>query len=419
MRYQFLRGLKGIGPAIIVATVVLGPGSILTSSKVGAEFGLIGLFFVLLASILMIGMVALSTRLGLVYENSLCEELTQHLGRGASVFIGATLFLVVALFQSSNNIAVIAGIESLFESKCDDFVLGSTALRASILISVNGFVIVCLYSMGHVYSLIERAMKVLMLVMVMAFVFNFLVVILKPRGYVLMAGSNNQDLIPLLAMIGTTFSIGGAFYQAYLVREKGWILADWRQGITDSIFGISVLGVVTAVILMTSVMVFYGRQEPVVLNNVGDVARQLEPLFGRASKIIFCLGIFSGALSSFLVNAIIGGTVLSDSLGKGCRLDSIWPRHLTGLALLIGMTLAILSLTGASGTVILITLAQALTVLGLPALGLTLLYLGTRPELTGARQVPREILVTCFLGFLVSCVLAVRTAFVVYGKIMG
>lgn len=419
MKYELLRRLKGIGPAIIVATVVLGPGSILTSSKVGAEFGLTALLFVLLASVLMIGMVALSTRLGLVYENSLCEELTQHLGRGSSIFVGVVLFLVVALFQSSNNIAVIAGIEPLFESEYGDSVFGPAVLRALILILVNGFVIVCLYAMGHVYSLIERAMKVLMLVMVLAFVFNFLVVLLRPRGYVPMAGSNSQDLIPLIAMIGTTFSIGGAFYQAYLVREKGWILADWRQGITDSVFGISVLGVVTSVILMTSVMVFYGRQEPVVLNNVGDVARQLEPLFGRGAKICFCLGIFAGALSSFLVNAIIGGTVLADSLGKGCRLDSIWPRHLTGLALLIGMTLAILSLTGASGTVTLITLAQALTVLALPALGLTLLYLGTRPELTGDRQVPRGILVTCFLGFFVGCVLAVRTAFIVYGKIMG
>ena len=35
--------LKSIGPAIIVAAVVLGPGSILTSSKVGASFGLLGL----------------------------------------------------------------------------------------------------------------------------------------------------------------------------------------------------------------------------------------------------------------------------------------------------------------------------------------------------------------------------------------
>ena len=126
MRYQFLRRLKGIGPAIIVATVVLGPGSILTSSKVGAEFGFAALFFVLLASMLMIGMVVLSTHLGLVYENSLCEELTQHIGRGVSVFIGGVLFLVVALFQSSNNIAIIAGIEPLFESECDDSVLSST-----------------------------------------------------------------------------------------------------------------------------------------------------------------------------------------------------------------------------------------------------------------------------------------------------
>ena len=39
-----MRGLlKSIGPAIIVAAVVLGPGSILTSSKVGATFGVLGL----------------------------------------------------------------------------------------------------------------------------------------------------------------------------------------------------------------------------------------------------------------------------------------------------------------------------------------------------------------------------------------
>ena len=58
------RLLKSIGPAIIVAAVVLGPGSILTSSKVGATFGMMGVPVVLVAAILMIAMVALSARLG-------------------------------------------------------------------------------------------------------------------------------------------------------------------------------------------------------------------------------------------------------------------------------------------------------------------------------------------------------------------
>ncbi|MBT6769582.1 MAG: divalent metal cation transporter, partial [Opitutales bacterium] len=45
--------LKSIGPAIIVAAVVLGPGSILTSSKVGATFGIAALPVIAGATILM------------------------------------------------------------------------------------------------------------------------------------------------------------------------------------------------------------------------------------------------------------------------------------------------------------------------------------------------------------------------------
>ena len=47
--------VKSIGPAIIVAAVVLGPGSILASSRVGAEWGWMGLPFLALAVVLMVG----------------------------------------------------------------------------------------------------------------------------------------------------------------------------------------------------------------------------------------------------------------------------------------------------------------------------------------------------------------------------
>ena len=47
------RLLQSIGPAIIVAAVVLGPGSILTSSKVGASFGLIGVPVIFGSALLM------------------------------------------------------------------------------------------------------------------------------------------------------------------------------------------------------------------------------------------------------------------------------------------------------------------------------------------------------------------------------
>ncbi len=417
---KIVYGLKSVGPAIVVAAVVLGPGSILTSSKVGSQFGFAALPILALAVVLMIAMVALSGRLGVTYEHSLCEELAQRLGRWVAIAVGGILFVLVALFQSSNNIAVVAGIEPLLETGDGEATfLSSPFSRGAILAVVNLFVLLCLYRMRHLYGVVERLMKVLVLLMVLAFFFNFLVVLLRGAGYQPSAATGKRDLIPLIGMIGTTFSIGGAFYQGYLVREKGWTVGNVKQNLADSFLGISILGGVTAVILMTSTLVFYGRAEPVVLSSVGDVARQLEPLFGPSAKVIFCVGIFAGAFSSFLVNAMIGGTVLADSLGLGSRMDDRWTRHLTALALLIGMGVAILSLAGAKGTVGLITFAQALTVLGLPALALALLYLGTRPELSGEKKIPRWILGLGCAGLLVACVLAVRTAAIVYGKIAG
>ncbi len=407
-----------IGPTIIVAAVVLGPGSILTSSRVGADFGFPAWFVLALSTFLMIGMVALAARLGVTYQRSLCEELAARLGRGASLFVGLVLFLVVALFQSSNNLAIIAGLEPLVEDVGDGSLLAGTGSRVTVLVVINLFVAFCLFRVRSLYSQIERLMKILVLVMICAFTGNLIVVLFGAVGSESIQSSTNEkrDLIPLLGMIGTTFSIGGAFYQGYLVREKGWTLADWKRGLGDSIFGICVLGAVTSFILITSVLTFHGRADAIELKSVGDVARQLEPLFGKGAKVIFSFGIMAGAFSSFLINAVIGGTILSDSLGKGWRLSDAMPRVLTCLALVIGMGVASWSLSGASGTVTLITVAQALTVLGLPMLAAALLYLGTRKELVGDKKIPGWILGTCWLGFVVACVLAVKTALTVWGK---
>lgn len=407
-----------IGPTIIVAAVVLGPGSILTSSRVGADFGFPAWFVLALSTFLMIGMVALAARLGVTYQRSLCEELAARLGRGASLFVGLVLFLVVALFQSSNNLAIIAGLEPVVEDVGDGSLLAGTGSRVTVLVVINLFVAFCLFRVRSLYSQIERLMKILVLVMICAFTGNLIVVLFGALGSESIQSSTNEkrDLIPLLGMIGTTFSIGGAFYQGYLVREKGWTLADWKRGLGDSIFGICVLGAVTSFILITSVLTFHGRADAIELKSVGDVARQLEPLFGKGAKVIFSFGIMAGAFSSFLINAVIGGTILSDSLGKGWRLSDAMPRVLTCLALVIGMGVASWSLSGASGTVTLITVAQALTVLGLPMLAAALLYLGTRKELVGDKKIPGWILGTCWLGFVVACVLAVKTALTVWGK---
>ncbi|MBR9761456.1 divalent metal cation transporter [bacterium] len=406
---------SSFGPAIIVAAIVLGPGSILTSSKVGAQFGYIGIAAIVLAVVLMIAMVALAGRIGVIYEDSPCDQLARRLGRPVAVVVGVTLFGLVAIFQYSNNVAIVSGLAPLFET--EDYSLMSGATPAIILISFNALVIFCLYWKRHLYRSIETLMKLLIGLMVVAFLINFFVVYFSPRAYVPVKSGKAPEILVLMGLMATTFSVGGAFYQAYLVKEKGWKLFDARRGVTDSAVSISVVGILSTIILMTAARVFYGRPEPVALSGVGDVAMQLQPLFGSWAKVVFCLGIFAGAFSSFLVNALVGGTVLSDSLGKGSRLGEGWTLGLTTVALLSGLVVALLNLSDAKSTVNLITFAQALTVLGLPALAAALLYLGTRPDLTGERKVPAWMINLGWAGLVVAVALAVRTTIAVLDKL--
>lgn len=397
--------IKSIGPAIIVAAVVLGPGSILTSSKVGASFGIAALPVIFGAAILMIGMVALSARLGALYQRSLCQELAARLGKPVAIAIGAILFTLIALFQSSNNIALVGGFEPVLGRDDFDF-----WIRCAILVVANLFAMGCLLLARNLYRSIERLMKALIGMMSLAFLANFAIAFLTPRQEAAIGESASSDWLALVAMIGTTFSVAGAFYQGYLVRERSWNTGQLRQSLVDSIVSISALGVVTAIILLTSWRIFYGSPLAGSLNSVGDVSRQLEPLFGPSARIIFSSGILAGALSSFLINAIIGGTVLSDALGYGSRLSEKGPVRFSLLALFVGFAVAVASFAQQGSVVPLITFAQALTVLGIPALAAALIYLGTRPELEGERSTPRWMLATAIIGLIVSCILAALTA---------
>lgn len=394
--------LRSIGPALVVAAVVLGPGSILTSSRVGASIGLIGLVAIGAATLMMIAMVILATRIGVILQASVGRELCARLGSVPTIGVGVTLFLIVALFQSSNNIALIGGIEPLVGVSL------SISGRIIILITTNAIVIICLYRVRELYRAVERAMKVLIGLTAIAFVLNAAAVYSAERDFTPITSESAVDWLALVGMIGTTFSVAGAMYHAYLVREKGWTKADLRSGTTDAVLSISALGIITAIILLTSYRVFHGRSDAPALASVADVAKQLEPLFGPWARVIFAGGILGGAISSFLVNALVGGTILSDCLGWGDKLEDRWPLHLTTLALLVGGGVAIASLLSAEKTVVLITIAQALTIIGVPALAAALIYLGRIPEVRAG--LPRGILPLCSIGFLVSCCLASLTA---------
>ena len=423
------QALRRVGPAIVVACVVLGPGSILTSSKIGCQFGYELVWLLAAAGALMMVAIATAASIGVTLGKTPCQELAARLGRPVAIVVGGCVFLMAACFQFSNNLGVLAAIEPLVE-------LTPTS-RAVVLGVLNTLIVVFLFGLRNLYLTIERGMMLLVGVMLLGFAANLLLAQpsvvdflrgllpslpdeLSDRFWPTMgpaASGNDEPVIvdPWVTpqgLVATTFSVAGAFYQAYLVREKGWTRASLGRGLIDPLVGTAVLVGISAMIMATAASVLRGKVEPSDLGTLADVAGQLRPLFGAAATGLFCLGVFAGAISSFLVNSMIGGTLLADGLGQKAALDSPWPKNYTVLVLLIGMIVALLP--SDANRVPLIIFAHALTVLGGPLLAASLLYLATRRSETGERVAPLWLVVVGAVGFVVVLAFAARTVVRIY-----
>jgi len=403
---SFLRIVKAIGPAIIVASVVLGPGSILSNSKVGAAYGYSMIWVLALASIFMALTVFLAAIIGTSFERTPFSEIAERLGRPVSVGIGIVFFLITSCFQFTNNLAIIDVINIATGSAEQGSSVWWISLTAIIL--VNAGLVWALYGSSTPYRFIEKMMMLMVGIMLLGFVVNLAVVqpsILKIFGGLVPSlpdgGGSPDNIVMLLGMFGTTFSIAGAFYQIYGVREKNWTRENIANGIVDTIAGIAVLGGISFIIMVTSAAVLQGAQ----LNSIIDVAKQLEPLIGPGAQFMFCLGIAAGAFSSLLVNALIGGTALSDSLGFSASVKDQPVKALTVVGLAVGMLVAIAVDFLGMSSVSLIVFAQALTVVGVPLLAFAMLFLAIKLPPTRLK-IPACTIASC--SMLIALVLSGR-----------
>jgi len=402
---------RSIGPALITACVVFGPGSLLISANIGASHEYQLLWLLVLTGILMGTYMTTAARIGVVGGATPCTLVAQRLGRPVAALIGINLCLICGTFQFSNNLAVAAAAETLVPK-----------LNAYwILLGFNGLIIIFLFAAKQLYRFLERTMKIMVGLMLLCFVIN--VILARPslsgivKGFIpswpsgvslgvprKIDGGIQDPMILIASLLGTTFSVAAAFYQGNLVREKGWTIKDYSRGIGDSITGVCVLTGISAIIMITAAKVIPG--EPA--DNIGVLAESLRPLLGSLAHVFFCVGLFAVAMNPFLINAMIGGSILADGIGKPPKLSDQWPRRFTVLVMLAGMVVAMLALRTGLKPVKLIIFGQALTVIGNPLMAVTILWLANRKDIMGERRNTVLLNILGGLGLLVVVLMAVR-----------
>ncbi len=364
--------LRSLGPTLITAAVVIGPGTITVASKLGASQGYDLLWVIVVSAVFMWAFVTMAVRVAIVNEQSLLSVLARLYGRWLAVLVGVLAFTVVTAFQLSNYLACATALTAL------------SGISENTWIAIVGTAGLFFLLLRQLYRAAEKVMSALVFAMVAAFAVNMFVS--RPDWSAVAAG-----VIPgrwpgeltslVVAMVATTFSVIAAFYQGALARQKGWGVQDLPLSRREAGLGLGLLATISCVILITAGTVLRGTE----VSNAAALAGQFEPVMGPIAVWMFSLGFLAAAFSSVVINPMVGGGLLSDGLGLGDGVNDKWPRVLTGVAMVAGIVLAYVTLR--SGTALEgIVLAQQSTVLAVPLCAIMLMILANDRRAVGAHR---------------------------------
>ena len=122
-------------------------------------------------------------------------------------------------------------------------------------------------------------------------------------------------------------------------------------------------------------------------------------------------------MNPFVINAMIGGSILADGVGKPAKLSDRWSRRFTVVVLLVGMVVAMIVLHTPIKKIDAIIFGQALTVIGNPLMAVTLLWLANRKDVMGERRNTLVLNIIGGLGLLVVIFIAIRVLLLVVSKL--
>jgi manganese transport protein len=330
-----------LGPAFIVGACVIGPGSVTLMSTTGANYGYQLIWLSLLAGALMASFLALFMRFGIYSDDTFLDVTARKLGRWFAVACGIAIFLVSAAFQFGNSLGVTAGMQAVFGDGVPQYVW-PVAFTAAAIVFMFGF--------RQIYGVLEKMMTFFLVFMVCAFLVNLIwaiarkpepvdVLVKAAQGATMPSLPVGVDWVVISGLVGTTFCISAAFFQAYLVKAKGWTEKDMASGLTDTVLASVMLTLIGTIIMITAATVLYPHQGRV---DFGIMISSLETVFGPYAKFVFSVGFWAAAFSSFVTNSLIGGVLLNDGLGMGGKLESFTSKFFASCVLLIGMTTALL-----------------------------------------------------------------------------
>jgi manganese transport protein len=390
------RRLSQVGPALVLATVVLGPGSLTLHTIAGSTYGYGLLWVPIVATLFMMVYTWLAARIGLVTGQTLFDLARRKYGAGVARVGGLFAFLAVLAFQAGNSAAV--GFAA-------NAIVGVDVRLAATVLLVPALALVML---PNLYRKLELLVKVFVGLLIVAFLGTLVLVGVRLDAALpglVPSFPDGEAIFLTLGMAATSFSIAAAVYQGYLMREKAWGPDDLSTEGFDTFVGIGILGSISIAVLLTSAGALHATGTPVF--SAQGMAAQLEPLAGPAAFYLFVFGFFFASFSSLIVNPMIGATLLADGFGMDSSMDGRPVKRCTAVGLFAGLAV-VLAFEGSP--VELLRIAQALAVVAFPLLGLFVLAIARDRSLMGEHATGNGLHAIALVGYFTILAIVVAYA---------
>ena len=357
-----MKWFRDIGPGILIAAAFIGPGTVTLCTIAGASFGYSLIWAIILSTFSTIILQEMSLRIGLFTRMNLAQVLRNNI---KSLFLNRFLLILIICSILIGNAAYEAGNISGASLGLSAIINNQSVNYFPLIIGLIAFIV--LYQ-GD-YKILERSL--ISLVLIMSISFFITAIMTKPNLTLLVKGAirpniNSNNLVVVLGLIGTTVVPYNLFLHSSLVSEKWKSIDKLKVARFESFISILIGGLVSLSIIITAASV--NNQE---ITGVIDLAKGLEPLYGKFAIYFLGIGLFASGITSSITAPLAAAYVAKSCFGWGDSLKSKKFRLVWILILLIGVIISMLNIN----PIEIIKFAQFSNSLLLPIIAIILLWL--------------------------------------------
>lgn len=404
--------LPQIGPAFLVTAAFIGPGTVITASLAGANFGLSLVWALLFAMVATLVLQEMAARLGIVTQQGLGENIraaiNQPLLRWAAIALVVSAIVVGnGAYQSGNISGATLGLSSIVQQLNINLTYSTIVFP----LLIGGIAFLLLFTGS--YKLIERSLIVLVGLMSSAFIITFLIT--KPQWQTLLGHFFSFDMptgsmLTVIALIGTTVVPYNLFLHASTVSEKWHSTDDILSARKDLFISIPLGALISVAILSTAASAFFGQQ--LSINSAADLAPALQPLFGNWASVFLGVGLFCAGISSAITAPLAAAYALSGILNLDKNLNAFGFKLTWMIILLLGVMISCIGIK----PVAVIWFAQVANGLLLPIVSMFLLWMLNTEKLGQFRNNIWQN-ISAVSVILIACMLSARSLLSAFGLI--